>query len=96
MKKEEFLAEAARLEERLTRHPAWSLSFECESFGEFVIGYFQDAKDGCWKAYENLDRGRHSIVLETKNEEEVYEEVIKRIKWAIRMNEWYYEQKDWR
>lgn len=90
MKKEEFLAEAERLRERLMKYPAWSLSFEYESFGEFVIGYFHDAKDGYWKVYENRDRGDHGIVLKTKNEEEVYDEVIKWIKWAIRDNEEYY------
>lgn len=82
--------------DRLMKYPPWNLSFGYESLGEFVMGYFHDAKDGNWKACENRDRGDHGITLETKNEEEVYDEVIKRIKWAIRMNEWYYEQKDWR
>lgn len=94
MKKEEFLAEAERLRERLMKYPAWSLSFEYESFGEFVIGYFHDAKDGYWKAYYNLDRGSHRIMLETKNEEEVYDKVIKRIKSAIRDNEEYYGMRE--
>ncbi len=94
MKKEEFLAEAEELKERLMKHPAWSLSFGDESFAEFVIGYFYDAKDGCWKAYYNLDRGDHRIVLETKNEEEVYDKVISRIKQEIRVNERYYGMRE--
>ncbi len=90
MKKEEFLAEAEELRERLMKYPAWRLNFEDESFAEFVIGYFYDAKDGSWKAYYNLDRGHHCIMLETKNEEEVYDKVIRKIKWEIQANERYY------
>ena len=95
MKKEEFLAEVKGLEERFMMYPPWSLSFECESAGDFVIGYFYDAEDGCWKAYENLDRGSHRIVLKTKNEEEVYDQVISTIEGKIIENEAYYAFMKW-
>lgn len=83
MKKEEFLAVTEELIKKVHR----TLAVDYESFGEWCIGYFYDETDGNWKVYINDDRDGHYILLETKNEEEVYDRIIKRVNYEIECEE---------
>ena len=84
MTKQEFMSQVNVLEKKLRM----SLFFGYESFGEFGIGYFYDEKERKWKVFINYDRTQHYIKLVTENETEVYDMVLKLMRYNIGRDEY--------
>ncbi len=81
MKKEGFLLMKEGLQKKVW---PWKIETEEEWFSDFVIGCFFDSKSNLWKVYMNHERGRHRIMLETKNEDAAFEKLLDLIWFEIR------------
>ena len=75
-----------RLEELQEKVEIWDIVVGYEALADFRIGCFFDNDIGKWKVYENLERGRQCVYLETPNEEEAFDELFTLVNFRIEVS----------